>query len=57
MICYLQFQFDTQEKYTSTYTSNFIKLSTTYMISFYIQETSYTKQNGKQIHNGEYQSK
>ena len=36
MICQLQSQYDTQQNYISTlHTSNFIKSSTTYMISLY----------------------
>ena len=46
--CYLQSQYDTQQNYISTlHTSNFIKSSTTYMILFYTQETSYMKMKTK----------
>ena len=55
MICSLQSQYDTQQNYVSTlHTSNFIKSSTTYMISF-LQETSYMKMENKYCTNGEYQ--
>ena len=48
MICSLQSQYATQQNYISTlHTSNFINSSTTYMISFYIQETSYNKMESK----------
>ena len=54
----LKVKYDTQRNYISTlHTSNFIKSSTTYMISFYIQETSYNKMTKKILHNGEYQSR
>ena len=47
-ICYLQSQYDTQQNYISTlHISNFIKSSTTYMISFYTQETSYMEMESK----------
>ena len=48
MICELQSQYYTQQNYISTlHTSNFIKSSTIYMISFYTQETSYIKMENK----------